>query len=383
MPGGRCHHGLSVRQAVDEPARSTLVQFGEDVIEQDDGGGADLVRDVAMLSQAQRQRDAALLALRSVRPRSQTLKRDLHLVAMRTDRGRAAAQIVGACACQCSSQRRVRPRSHVHQIQKCIGARQPPVGLLGDRCQCAGQIRSAPSHDLAGRGELVIPDIQCVQGIAVGSLACLLQQIVPLSQDPLEVRARRSELAIGAGEHLIEQGSSHRRPASGNGQVSRAEHHGSDDISKVSQGTHTLAVDLRAGSPPCRNLHLHQAAAVLPTDLRAHIGPLRTRPHQRLGSRAPERTGTVQHRRRLEEVGLAVPVRSHHQRPAGINGDLGGSMIPEVLDAQPSNDHDTRTGISRYRNSPRPGVCSTAGFSASRRTSSTVSPPAASRPSIR
>ena len=188
-----------------------------------------------MLRQPQRQGDAALLALGSVRARRQAIEADRHVVAVRAHGCRAAPQIVAPSLRQRFSERVMAPLGRVGQTQIRGRTRELVVGGPRRRRQRRAQGLAPARNDLAGGRELGVPHIEGRHGLGVGTVTGLLQEIVALPQDPLEIKPRRSVLAVGDGQHAVEQLAAHRRRARCDRQVCGAEHHGADDLGKIAQ----------------------------------------------------------------------------------------------------------------------------------------------------
>jgi hypothetical protein len=81
---------------LDEGASPIRVELGEHVVEQEHRWAADALAHQAVCGESQRQRQAALLALRGVRARRHRPQRDLEVVPVRSHRAHGAAHVVGA-----------------------------------------------------------------------------------------------------------------------------------------------------------------------------------------------------------------------------------------------------------------------------------------------
>src|SRR5207244_1081112 len=148
----------------------------------------------------------------------------------------------------------------------------------------------------------------------------------------------------------------------------RGEHGDAQRAEQVAGPPQRLSVDLHAMPAGRCELGLEQQPTSLPIDLGPDGTSVAALAHQGVGGRAAERRQRRQIPDGFEEVALALPVVADHDRQARRGLELGRPVVAEVGEPEagdPHGSYETRTGISRYRESDPSGERTTAGLSVS------------------
>ena len=236
-------------------------------------------------------------------------------------------------------------RTDVAQGQHGAGRRHLPVRGDRERAQRAHCVQPRREQLRAVRGQVPVPYVEG-RGHGVGvtpPAAGGLQQRGPLLEHPLVVGPHAGQAWHAGHDQLVEDAAPLARLAAHDSQVLGGEQHRPDGPEDVTRTRLRRAVEAGPVGPPGRDLDLDLQLASGRDHRRAQQGPFGTGTHQRRVARDPVAAEGRQVPDRLDQVGLALPVRADENARSGLERELGVRPTAEVRDGQVSHPHGAPT----------------------------------------
>ena len=203
----------------------------------------------------------------------------------------------------------------------------------------------------AGLGQVLVPHVEGAQGrsaLAAGRRG-RLQQGVALLEHPVVVAAHRGVARVARHQQLVEKPPPVARIALDQGEVFRREQYGPQGAEDLARARHRRAAELGPVGPARTDLDLDRRVPAVPDDDRAHDRAVGSGSDQRRGQRDPVAAEGRDVAQRLDQVGLALPVRADQRGDARLQVEARAVVRAEVRDGQVPDVHRARVASERSR----------------------------------